>query len=97
MSTAASVLLMGHPNVGKSALFNRLAGANISESNYPGTTVEYTESHLASDEMVPIIDVPGTFSLEPKIGPNQSPSTFWHRRPIRTSSVCLMRPGSNAD
>jgi ferrous iron transport protein B len=65
MSTPASVLLMGHPNVGKSALFNRLAGANISESNYPGTTVEYTESHLASDEMVPIIDVPGTFSLEP--------------------------------
>ncbi len=65
MSTPTSVLLMGHPNVGKSALFNRLAGANISESNYPGTTVEYTESHLASDEMVPIIDVPGTFSLEP--------------------------------
>ena len=67
MSTPSSVLLMGHPNVGKSALFNRLAGANISESNYPGTTVEYTESHLAFDgEMVPIIDVPGTFSLDPK-------------------------------
>ena len=60
------VLLMGHPNVGKSALFNRLAGADITESNYPGTTVDYTESELAVDgEDRPIIDVPGTFSLDP--------------------------------
>lgn len=67
MSQSASVLLMGHPNVGKSALFNRLAGASIAESNYPGTTVEYTKSQLRlNNEPVPIIDVPGTFSLEPK-------------------------------
>ena len=67
MSQSASVLLMGHPNVGKSALFNRLAGASIAESNYPGTTVEYTESQLTVDDTpVPIIDVPGTFSLEPQ-------------------------------
>ncbi|MCK4458734.1 MAG: 50S ribosome-binding GTPase, partial [Methanosarcinales archaeon] len=31
------ILLMGHPNVGKSVFFNRLTGANVTESNYPGT------------------------------------------------------------
>ncbi|MDR5656952.1 ferrous iron transporter B [Halodesulfurarchaeum sp. HSR-GB] len=61
------ILLMGHPNVGKSAMFNRLAGADITESNYPGTTVDYTESDLAVEGTTRrIIDVPGTFSLDPK-------------------------------
>ncbi|WP_181685198.1 ferrous iron transport protein B [Halorhabdus salina] len=66
MSVPSRVLLMRHPNVGKSALFNRLAGTSITESNYPGTTVDYTESELVrSDGSVPIVDVPGTFSLSP--------------------------------
>ncbi|MFW5953660.1 MAG: FeoB small GTPase domain-containing protein, partial [Candidatus Natronoplasma sp.] len=61
------LLLMGHPNVGKSVLFNRLTGASVSESNYPGTTVDYTEGYMQLEgEEVKLIDVPGTFSLEPK-------------------------------
>lgn len=61
------VLLMGHPNVGKSAVFNRLTGANVTESNYPGTTVDYTKGYMRLEgEDVEIIDVPGAFSLEPK-------------------------------
>ncbi len=61
------VLLMGNPNVGKSALFNRLTGANVIESNYPGTTVDYTKGYMEIGEKdVEVIDVPGTFSLEPK-------------------------------
>ena len=34
------LVLVGSPNVGKSLLFNRLTGAYVSVSNYPGTTVE---------------------------------------------------------
>jgi len=61
------VLLMGHPNVGKSAVFNRLTGANVIESNYPGTTVDYTKGYMRiRDEEITVVDVPGTFSLEPK-------------------------------
>ncbi len=58
---------MGNPNVGKSVFFNRLTGANVIESNYPGTTVDYTKGYMkVSTEDFEIIDVPGTFSLEPK-------------------------------
>jgi len=61
------VLLMGHPNVGKSVFFNRLTGANVTESNYPGTTVDFTKGYMKiSGEDAELIDVPGTFSLDPK-------------------------------
>ena len=61
------ILLMGNPNVGKSVFFNRLTGANVIVSNYPGTTVDYTKGSIRlRDEDIEIIDVPGAFSLEPK-------------------------------
>jgi len=60
------VLLMGNPNVGKSAIFCRLTGANVIVSNYPGTTVEFIQGYLKlGEEKVSIIDVPGTYTLEP--------------------------------
>ena len=61
------ILLMGHPNVGKSVFFNRLTGANVIESNYSGTTVDYTRGYMSLDgKEVEVVDVPGTFSLDPK-------------------------------
>jgi len=60
------VLLMGNPNVGKSAVFSRLTGANVIASNYPGTTVEFTEGKMRMDgRRALVIDVPGAYSLEP--------------------------------
>lgn len=60
------VLLMGNPNVGKSVVFSRLTGVHVVSSNYPGTTVEFTRgtTHIAGKK-VEIIDVPGTYSLDP--------------------------------
>jgi len=59
-------LLMGNPNVGKSAVFNRLTGADVIVSNYPGTTVEYTKGSMTvNGKRVELIDVPGTYTLEP--------------------------------
>lgn len=60
------VLLMGNPNVGKSAVFSRLTGIQVMASNYPGTTVEYTKGYmLLGEEKAEVVDVPGTYTLEP--------------------------------
>lgn len=60
------ILLMGNPNVGKSVIFSRLTGIHVIASNYPGTTVSYTQGFMTlGQEKVEIIDVPGTYTLEP--------------------------------
>jgi ferrous iron transport protein B len=60
------VLLLGNPNVGKSAIFSRLTGSHVVVSNYAGTTVEYTRGALRTEDAeLEVIDVPGTYALEP--------------------------------
>ena len=60
------ILLMGNPNVGKSAFFSRLTGVHVIASNYPGTTVEFTKGYMmVGGEKAEVIDVPGTYTLEP--------------------------------
>ncbi len=60
------ILLMGNPNVGKSVIFSRLTGVRVITSNYPGTTVSYHRGFMKlGDEAVEVIDVPGTYTLEP--------------------------------
>jgi ferrous iron transport protein B len=61
-----TVLLVGNPNVGKSAIFSRLTGAKVIVSNYPGTTVEFMQGRMKVGATNPlVIDVPGTYTLEP--------------------------------
>ncbi len=60
------VLLMGNPNVGKSVIFSKLTGTHVTASNYAGTTVEYKKGEREwRGEEVEIIDVPGTYTLDP--------------------------------
>lgn len=60
------ILLMGNPNVGKSVVFSRLTGVQVTSSNYAGTTVGYTQGKLKLGEMeAEVVDVPGTYSLQP--------------------------------
>jgi ferrous iron transport protein B len=60
------ILLMGNPNVGKSVLFSRLTGVKVVTSNYPGTTVDFTKGFMKlGEEQAEVIDVPGTYTLEP--------------------------------
>ena len=60
------ILLMGNPNVGKSAIFSRLTGAKVTVSNYPGTTVGFSQGEMKlGTERSVIIDVPGVYNLKP--------------------------------
>lgn len=59
--------LVGNPNAGKSALFNALTGARQKIANYPGVTVERKSGRmlLPSGEPVELVDLPGSYSLDP--------------------------------
>lgn len=59
------IALVGPPNVGKSALFNRLTGAYVTVSNYPGTSVEVVRGGMRSLDHIEVLDTPGLYSLLP--------------------------------
>src|SRR6201997_2314910 len=70
LSTASgpSLSLIGVPNCGKTALFNRLTGSRQKVANYPGVTVERKEGRFSgpqSGRIFRLIDLPGAYSLEP--------------------------------
>ncbi|WP_273384645.1 ferrous iron transporter B [Actinobacillus porcinus] len=55
--------LLGAPNCGKTALFNRLTGSNAKVANYVGVTVDKLEGTFIEDTNIRIVDLPGTYSL----------------------------------
>ena len=62
------VALVGVPNCGKTALFNRLTGSRQKVANYPGVTVERKEGAFngpSEARHYRLIDLPGTYSLVP--------------------------------
>ncbi|HSD39883.1 MAG TPA: ferrous iron transport protein B [Rhodocyclaceae bacterium] len=93
MNTAAStslsaplhIALVGNPNCGKTALFNRLTGSRQKVANYAGVTVERKEGslRLPSGRLVRVLDLPGAYSLK-SASPDEA----------ITRDVCLgKRPG----
>ncbi|MFC4268300.1 ferrous iron transport protein B [Polaribacter marinivivus] len=61
------VALIGNPNTGKTSLFNQLTGLNQKVGNYPGVTVDKKQgiSKLSASHQATIIDLPGTYSINP--------------------------------
>jgi len=71
------IILIGNPNVGKSVIFARLTGVRVITSNYPGTTVEYRKGVISvGEETYEVIDMPGTYSLEPTSKAEEVTCTF---------------------
>jgi len=73
MSAASAALepmrlaLVGVPNCGKTALFNRLTGSRQKVANYAGVTVERKEGSFVGlrGERYRLLDLPGAYSLTP--------------------------------
>jgi ferrous iron transport protein B len=58
------IALAGQPNCGKSTIFNSIAGYKAIASNFPGTTVKYTQTRThVFGYTCDCIDLPGTYSL----------------------------------
>jgi ferrous iron transport protein B len=64
---APLVALVGNPNCGKTALFNVLTGSRQKVANYAGVTVERKEGSLVTPSglRVRVLDLPGSYSLDP--------------------------------
>ncbi|MDL5033141.1 ferrous iron transporter B [Pelomonas sp. APW6] len=60
--------LVGNPNCGKTALFNRLTGSRQKVANYAGVTVERKEGRVQTPQgkTLRLLDLPGTYSLYPR-------------------------------
>ncbi|MQM31007.1 MAG: ferrous iron transporter B [Candidatus Accumulibacter phosphatis] len=64
-SETMSLVLLGNPNCGKTALFNLLTGSRQKVANYPGVTVDRKEGMLTTPagRQFRILDLPGAYSL----------------------------------
>lgn len=84
-----AILLVGHPNVGKSVLFHRLTGAYVNVSNYPGTTVEVTRASARFDPEISLLDTPGVLALPSRSDDERATMSAL----LNENSRCLVQVG----
>ncbi|MYM69754.1 ferrous iron transporter B [Pseudoduganella sp. FT55W] len=65
VSRTPMMALLGNPNCGKTALFNRLTGARQKVANYAGVTIERKEGAFTTSggNGFRVLDLPGAYSL----------------------------------
>ncbi|OGO36937.1 MAG: ferrous iron transport protein B [Chloroflexi bacterium RBG_16_57_11] len=81
--TAGSIALVGHPNVGKSVIFQRLTGQRVIVSNYPGTTVEVARGSAPRLPGLTLIDTPGVIAFPPYSEDEQVTARLLLNEPIQ--------------
>ncbi len=93
-----TILLIGNPNVGKSVIFSRLTGVRVISSNYPGTTVEFSKGFMRrGGEVVTVVDLPGTYSLQPSSRGEEVAVSLLKETPVEESVVVNVLDATNLE
>ena len=67
-----AIVMIGNPNVGKSAVLSRLTDSPMLISNYSGTSVEISAAQLQrAGKTIDLYDTPGIYSIENPSGEQQ--------------------------
>ena len=83
LAPGGSIALVGHPNVGKSVLFQKLTGQFVTVSNYPGTTLEITRGKARELPETIMIDTPGVIAFPPHTEDEQVTAQLLLNEPLK--------------
>ena len=90
------IALVGNPNCGKTALFNRLCGENGQVGNYTGVTVEKkTGTRKYKGYMLEFVDLPGVYSLHPYT--TEEKITYQHLTHEKIDVILNVLDGTNLE
>jgi ferrous iron transport protein B len=78
-----TVALVGHHNVGKSVLFQRLTGRRTTVANYPGTTVEVLRGAASLLGGATVADTPGVLTIPARTEDEEVTARLLLAEPLR--------------
>jgi ferrous iron transport protein B len=91
------VSIIGNPNSGKTAIFNRLTGLHHKIGNYPGVTVERKIGRLKGRKII-VEDLPGTYSLNAQSIDEKIVAEFvqsWREAKHRPNAIIVVLDATN--
>ena len=91
------VAIIGNPNSGKTAIFNKLTGLHHKTGNFPGVTVE-KKSGMLRDQKIIIEDFPGSYSLNAQSMDEKIVSDFiqsWRNEKNRPDAIVIVVDATN--